>query len=631
LSITKFRGCFSAAGPPVAILIGVVLVVGFLYNRNGSNRPDASDVRRLGEPAFKVDGFEIYDSELGSYVQQARQQAIDSKRQASGPVELSPSETLRLYQTALQRGLYLGLESVIARKQGIEATEEDVRKSAEESARKSIEQVRSEAEMQQKMYTSIYQSQLDAEKKKDPKSPRIKELEAKLAEIAKQTPDQVLAQRLQGMTPDQYVQRVMQEVEKAMQDPYQRRVQIGVVSYELVRAKYAQAVDTSDKALRDSYDKFTLQEITLTGDDAKTKAEAVLAKIKGGMDFAEAARQFTTRKTPDGKPDISNTFRARFDLMSQAALEPILSLKKGEISGVIEMAGAASLYKLVDIQPDVPKDFDKQKQQRAETMRTTLASAKLAAELEAARKAAAATVEWKDEAWKLAFDWFDLQEGDKGKELLGVQNKPKRVEALKSILERSKSTVGSVADIPPLVRYAALNQLDVEDPAGREARKADLLETYGLLVDIVASTQFRISYVEMLLGSGKGDEALKQLYENVLSAFPPSATTAPIIAEVERYLTKAANYASKDSKTLADIQKELEQWHKDDEEQKAQAKKDEDERKKLEEEQRKANQAELDRQKKEKEAGQKKAAPPSAATPPTTPGTQPKTAPPPGG
>lgn len=618
MSITKLRGCFSSwFAPLIAVVIGVILVVGFLSmnagGRGGQNT--AAAPLNQGKVAFKYENQPIYVSELVKAEQNAKQQKIQSKSQQGQLPELGPTDLLEGYEQAVTTGISTAIVEKLVKREGIKVSEDDIPAFIQSEMQSQLNQARSQAQMNVQFQVMMAQSTYDAAKKKDPNSKETKDAAAKLDEAKKMSPEQYFIKQLGGKTPEQIIEQSQTEVKQRIEtEPGFKEQLLRQMALQSLMKKIGQSVDTSDQSLKSSYDKLTFQQIILPS-DSKAKADEVYKKIKSGMDFKEAAKQFSTAKDAKGQPIIEGPPIDRLTAMSAKNYAPLTTAKAGDVTPPYEDAAQLILYKLVSVKPDVPKDFDKNKAQRAETMRTQLVNYKLQQIMDAEQKNIATKLTWSDEGWRLIFDLFDLRRGDKFKALQGAENKQKRIAAYKDLLERSKSVVADNPEVPALVRYFAVNQLDVEMPPGpeKEKLKAEQLVIYAQVVDIIPSTDLRLQFVQMLMDENKGDEALTQLNEVVRASFPAGPRTEPLVKRVQELLPKASNLATKGSPKIEEVQKQLKQWHEED----AQRKADEAAAKRADEENRKRNQKEMEQNQKlqQQKPGQQ---PPKTAPP--TPG-----------
>jgi hypothetical protein len=179
-----------------------------------------------------------------------------------------------------------------------------------------------------------------------------------------------------------------------------------------------------------------------------------------------------------------------------------------------------------------------------------------------------------------------------------------KVVQLEAIVEDSQDITSLFPDMAPIVRFAAINllQVEVKDPEKKKKLDEQLLDTYDRVVEIAPSIELRFQYANALIAAGKGDRALELLLDNVMGATPASDQTEPIVKRVEELLPKAANLATKGNTVVAQVQEEVKLWRQEVED-----------RKKEEEELKKQNAAEeAELKKKEAEA---KANAPKTTTP----------------
>jgi len=147
--------------------------------------------------------------------------------------------------------------------------------------------------------------------------------------------------------------------------------------------------------------------------------------------------------------------------------KPLENLKPGGVSDVVKTGSTVSIYKLVNVKSELPKDFDKNKATYKDSVATSKASAKLQAEMAEMQKSAQIT--WKSDAYRLVYEFGRLSQ-----EAPTPAEKTKKLQSLMSDAEKT-STAGDnpfTARLARLVQYVAFNQM-YQDATPEEKAKLD--------------------------------------------------------------------------------------------------------------------------------------------------------------
>jgi len=581
-------------GTPVLLIVAVLLVVGFLNTPQGcSKEPSlgAAAAAELKDPILTVGESKAYASEAATVIENLKNQAIQQAVQSGGVPELSPYQYLSIYSEAAGNMMQQAAVYELGRLQGIEVSEQDMRDLLLKMGDDVVAGQRQQFELFQSFQIGQLSSDVEKLKKDKAKPEDITAKEKQLADLKAQTFDQAFLQQ-QGVSVSDFANKQAEEIESRAKKnaAVARSIEATTIQQKLID-KYRADVDTSDTALKASYDKIIYKQIMISGESAPSKAKEVLTKIRGGLDFDQAAKQFSMLKKPDGSVQLDSTTETRIDMMGDPQKSTILNLKDGEVSDVATSAGVSYIYKVVAVKPDVPKEFQAGKQERATMLSQQLANAKLNQEIQNLTGEKGEKVKWSDDGFKLLLDYMSA---------VGADDKVARLE---SIVSDSQDVTSLFADIAPIVRFAAINllQVEVKDAAKKKQLEEQLLETYDRVAEIAPSIELRFQYANALIAAGKGDRALDLLLDNVMGATPASEQTRPIVERIEALLPKAANLATKGSPVVAQIQEEVKLWRQE----LADRKKEEEELKK----QNAAEEAELKR----KEAEEKANAPKTTA------------------
>jgi len=577
------------------IVFGIVVVVALIVGMFLAPARRVLNSDWEGTPvAFKVGDYEVTEGEIGALIR-----AEESRFAGKIP---TPFDTLSAHTRALANAIDRAVIFRMLEDEGIDFDPRDVEQIKDVTLKKAKEEFDEQLlYVEITLKNQIKDKQREFEKIKKEKgsnSKGAKEVEQQLKDLREMTVAQMFKQQT-GITPEQAFSFLSQNRLAELSTEEARQAKLKELAQWLIENKYASGVDTSEEAIRKSYDFFTYQELLISkanNPDPIQKAEDVLKRIREGMDFGTAVTQFSDREpAPNQKPEEAGTLTFdRLTIETNGLAEPLFHLKPGEISGVIPRPEGAAIYRLVKIEPKVPPNFDDIKNIRAAQMRKYLKMSKFARNFEARLKNT--KFEWENPAYKLLYDYDGLRRGERFQSLQGAQKREERIAAYREILNRGKELLGRYPDLMAPILYACLSQIEIETPRGpeKEKLKQEKLQIYAEISKYIPSPIFRFEYVNLLLDAKQGDEALTQLLEIIRTAYDPTEENKALITQVEQLLPRATNYAKKDSPLIPEIQKELEQWKQNEAERKRMeaeaSKRLEEERKKMEEERKKAEQ-----------------------------------------
>ena len=604
------------------LIVAVLLVVGFLYTPqgcgSGGSMSAAADAE-LTQPVLSVGESKVYAAEALKVIDNMRTSAMQEAAQRPGNSELSPFEILSVYMQAASSLARQGAVMELGRQQGIEIDEDQMHNVLVQMNEDTLSQQKQQFEMMQALQLGPMEAQIEKLKKDKAPAAKIAEAEKALNDAKALTFDKVFQEQT-GQDPQTYVNAQVEQIEKsAAADPVVARgITASAIQTELTN-RYSQGIDTSEAVLKASYDKLVYKQIMISGEKAETKAAEVLSKIKAGLDFDQAAKQFSMLKKPDGTSNLDSTTETRMDILGDELRGVLTDMKAGDVSEIVKFGGSAYIYKLVAVRPAAPADFATVKAQRTQMLQQKQVTAKFNKAIVDLIGPTGEKVKWIDGGLQLLADYMN------------TNTATEQVPVLEKILEQAQNVTSAFTDIAPLVRFAAIGQLQVEvdDAAKKKELDQKMLTAYEDAVTIAPSTDLRFQYINALLNAGNGDRALELLLDNAVGATPVSDATLPVISRVEALLPKVANKATKDNKLIAEIQEEVKRWRED---LATRKKEEEDEKKRVA-----AEEAELKR----KEAEEKKngastnpstslATPPSSVPAPTPVKPEPTVPPPPG-
>lgn len=410
-----------------------------------------------------------------------------------------------------------------------------------------------------------------------------------------------------GQTPAQAKDNQLKSFRQQLEDKVRGMTFRRYAANIAVLKSFESEIKVTDEDLKKSFDSYNTKRIFLDqskrpGEDLQKLADKIVAEVKAGKSFETAMNEYTDESPGEGKPKSENSFIVGGTTISlDEQFAPLVGMKVGEIK-IAAMTGGVSIFKLNAIVPELPADFEKNKEKLRKEHAERLAIKAMQDELMKIKDSD--QVVWKSEGYKVVADWYKGQSDPKQ-----VGSKAMRTAFMKDIMERAKKAIaaGQIGEKQAiLTRYVAFSDLwGQSTDAEKKTMRPERLEVLGQVADSSGSFAVLIELVDMLIEDKKGEEAaerLSQASSTMQGDFGPSGQNnfGDVASRLEKL--KAGKLAGDEA--LKRIQEGLNQWRTEkieSEKAAAEAKKQEEaEKKKIEEEEKKAK----------AEANKKPAAPP---------------------
>ena len=140
---------------------------------------------------------------------------------------------------------------------------------------------------------------------------------------------------------------------------------------EKLRQSVAGNVSATEQDLLKSYDRASLRHIVVarvppgkperTDEEAKKRAEALLARVNAGEDFAKLAKEESDDPMAEQTGGLMEGFAP--GRMPAEWDEVVFSLEPGEVSPVIDAPSGYEIVQMVKVERQLPKDFESNKEQ----------------------------------------------------------------------------------------------------------------------------------------------------------------------------------------------------------------------------------------------------------------------------
>ncbi|MBS1704838.1 MAG: SurA N-terminal domain-containing protein [Armatimonadetes bacterium] len=362
-----------------------------------------------------------------------------------------------------------------------------------------------------------------------------------------------------------------------------------------------------------------VQRIYVKDSTSKGKAQEIIGKaeadLKAGKAFGDVVAQYTEDVPEKGK-DIK-TATQTFS-MGQAVTdkdyELLKKLKVGEVSGVLDLDGGYAIYKIIKLTPNVPKDFEKEKEQDRQMLASQYAGTLLRKEVNA--MTAPEKIKWSNAGLELLYEVFMIPTHSEGN--VEKANKLYAELLAKKVQVDPNDVMGTGAMAK--ARFLASSALWAKYTDAQKKEKAsERIEILTAVLEGSEGIDVRLELANLLL-----DQKDKAAGENLLQAArsnldydQPGKTNFDKINELLAKLDKAGLV---DAAQKADIEKAQKEWtdqKKETDKAKLEQEQEMERQRKEAEEQAKKDKAEAEKE--AKEAKDKSTNAPSGSTGPKAP------------
>ncbi len=343
LSIAQINKIFQNKGCNIVVssILGISVIAMLGYGPKscgGANTNNAED--RQGRTVVTAGPLKVSSLSIDNVAeQQIQQQMASIAEQFKGNMDMArqlfdtPQMRFGSKTQALERFINEGLALKLAQAQGIDLSDDSVKKQIVQAA------------------TQSYHDTLMQQGKLKPGASQL-EFETAFKDASKRN----FSDQIKDITT---------ELDKRLSGTGKEEVEASVVLPMLIE-RYKAKFQPTDDQLKKTYDTYTVKRITINSasaaEGAPAKAEKVLKEIKSGLAFEQAMQKYSNEPPPPGKKlaDVT-TDVAGASIALDPQLKLLESLKPGEVSGVAETTAGTVIYKLIKKTSTVPKTFEQDK------------------------------------------------------------------------------------------------------------------------------------------------------------------------------------------------------------------------------------------------------------------------------
>lgn len=533
MSITSARNFIEKSGCGLAVGIGLVVVIAMgLVNYSGCGQQQAEAPLQAATPVAKLNGQVVALTQIEQRYEAAASQILNVE--GGAPLD----RVAEVYGGALDLELRTVAQREVARKRGVQVTAQKI---LDQFAREFDNQLT----QQRAMMTAMGQIKPNATEA---------EVQSELAK-ALGVPDIAKARA-----------DVLKRAEEALQQPNQRaQMENEAIGPLLVDAVAAQT-NITDEQLKKDQAKFITKRIAFNpfakpDEDLAAKAERVLAEIKGGLSFEAAMDKYSDDPAPGAnkKKSESTVDLTRAVLTYDDAYKPLLDMKPGDISPIVQLNTGPAIFKLIRIDEKVPDNFEATKADLKKNRIRELAIKTIQKEIDDLVNSSA--LQWESDGFRILYDWLKAK---KDTEL--SQDKAKLNARFGEIATAAEEVVDAAADTIGL-RAAQLAFFASIDPIYDDAKgseKTAMLDRWVKAADgALATTEnvgLRLEMAQALLAANKKEQALQAL---LMASHSNSGFGDSAVKNYKKIGDLSKQVAGQGEEDLNSLKESLEAWKRD--------------------------------------------------------------------
>lgn len=323
-------------------------------------------------------------------------------------------------------------------------------------------------------------------------------MSGKLGEKATDADFEKEFQKMVGKSVADFKAEELAKVQERIKKPSDRILLAADSVGTILVTNYTAKVNPTDAEVKTGLDTIVVKRIEIAAQEGKERAEALLAKAKA--EGFEKVMDESGRSTPGSgkKPSEETTTYAITQVRGNAAFQPLLKLKPGELSGVIDLGDSFIIAKFVEQRSTPRSDYDKNKDRYKEEYKRSVAQYMVDADIRALKSKV-----------KPVFVSKNLEIISKYASLIS-RGQPS-IEALKSLTAEIKASTGDdFRRELNIIQYASLSQLSEKNPTDAKL-KDELVEAGVSLLDSTENFFLRSKLLDAFIAKNEGELASKML------------------------------------------------------------------------------------------------------------------------
>lgn len=519
MSITSIRKMTEKKGcQAVLIVIGVAMALGMVLTYAGRGNQEQEMMAKMNQ-SFVIEGTVVTPENI--------EQTADMYATNSQIDRTSPRGDFQALAGALTQMIGKAVVTKMASANMVKVTDDDILKTAEAQVNQQIQQLKMQVASQAKL-------------KPDAKPEQIEQEFTKL-----------VGKSSQAILADQ-----MTQIKEAIKDPAKRTNLESASMAEKLQKVYADKAVFTEDDLKKSYDTYFFEQVAFdtskaSVEDKNKQAELAREELEKGADI-KAVR---TKYAPESKLTTFELTRQVIDM--NPAYKPLMDLKPGEVSEVLDMAPYPTIVKLTKVENKLPADFEKTKASLLTLNKTQKGSADFQKAFTDARNSL--KIEWKDQGLKLVWQTVStLTDPETMMNQSKTLEKLKELESASKLIELTPQTNQRTLTLAQyMISEEILNSTTGED---KQAALDTWLEQIGAVLSYYESIPLRLDATNRLLEAKQNAPAFDMLLEAARANRNFDEQGQGWYTQIDALKEQGKKSSAFSGEQVTQIDKELQQW-----------------------------------------------------------------------
>ncbi|MEZ0327551.1 MAG: hypothetical protein ACAH95_16755 [Fimbriimonas sp.] len=370
-----------------------------------------------------------------------------------------------------------------------------------------------------------------------------------------------------GATPEEYRKRELDDVnsnlaDEAKKESYRKQM-APLMAFEKLKASF----NPTDAEVKASYNTLVLKRVMISTAnkpiaEAEAQAKKALAEAKGAAKFEDVMNRYSNDLPPGPNKKVGEVVvnLNPSDVAQNPSMAPLMNLKPGQISDVIDVPEGKAFYKLSSLKSSLPADYAKNPQKYKDKLVDERTMAEFRKRTDAIAKSD--KVQLPLPGYKALRDYYKT-----ASDFMLMQKPEEFAKRMRTIADAAKAARSddNPADehVALITWYAAVDDLwnrAKADPKQAEALRAERLEALQTVLGETENFSIRMDLIDMGIEQKNADLASLNLIEAAKLNNTFDTTGDQHFRDIQTRLAKLKAAKLITAEQATEVEKEQQRW-----------------------------------------------------------------------